>query len=74
MHPYLCKYEVNNDMSDLFIVIPRCEIFILVKGAISVCRMGIKVSRLAYGVPVGSDLEYADEVTLSRALQGRSLL
>ncbi len=36
--------------------------------------MGIKVSRLAYGVPVGSDLEYADEVTLSRALQGRSLL
>lgn len=45
MHPYLCKYEVNNDMSDLFIVIPRCEIFILVKGAISVCRRGIKVSR-----------------------------
>lgn len=36
--------------------------------------MGIKVSRLAYGVPVGSDLEYADEATLSRALQGRSLL
>ena len=36
--------------------------------------MGIKVSRLAYGVPVGSDLEYADEVTLTRALSGRSLL
>ena len=36
--------------------------------------MGIKVSRLAYGIPVGSDLEYADEVTLLRALQGRSLL
>ena len=36
--------------------------------------MGIKVSRLAYGIPVGSDLEYADDVTLSRALQGRSLL
>jgi recombination protein RecR len=36
--------------------------------------MGIKVSRLAYGIPVGSDLEYADEVTLSRALKGRSLL
>jgi recombination protein RecR len=36
--------------------------------------MGIQVSRLAYGIPVGSDLEYADEVTLSRALQGRSLL
>ena len=36
--------------------------------------MGITVSRLAYGVPVGADLEYADEVTLSRALQGRSLI
>ena len=33
--------------------------------------LGIKVSRLAYGVPVGSDLEYTDEVTLSRALSGR---
>ncbi len=32
---------------------------------------GIKVTRLAYGVPVGADLEYADEVTLSRALEGR---
>ncbi len=31
----------------------------------------IKVTRLAYGVPVGSQLEYADEVTLSRALEGR---
>lgn len=36
--------------------------------------MGIKVTRLAYGVPVGADLEYADEVTLTRALAGRSLL
>ena len=32
---------------------------------------GIRVTRLAYGVPVGSDLEYADENTLYRALQGR---
>lgn len=31
----------------------------------------IKVSRLAYGIPVGADLEYADEVTLNRALEGR---
>ena len=36
--------------------------------------MGITVSRLAYCVPVGADLEYADEVTLSRALEGRSLI
>lgn len=34
--------------------------------------MGVKVTRLAYGIPVGGDLEYADEVTLSRALEGRN--
>lgn len=34
--------------------------------------MGIKVTRLAYGIPVGGDLEYADEYTLSRALEGRN--
>lgn len=33
--------------------------------------MGINVTRLAYGVPVGADLEYADEVTLAKALEGR---
>lgn len=33
---------------------------------------GIKISRIAYGVPVGTSLQYADEVTLARALQGRS--
>lgn len=36
--------------------------------------MGITVSRLAYGVPVGADLEYADEVTLTKALEGRRVL
>ena len=34
----------------------------------------IKVTRLAYGIPVGGDLEYADEVTLRRSLEGRSVL
>ncbi len=33
--------------------------------------LGIAVTRLAYGVPVGGDLEYADEVTLYRAIEGR---
>lgn len=32
---------------------------------------GVRVTRLAYGVPVGADLEYADEITLYRALEGR---
>ena len=35
---------------------------------------GIKVSRIASGVPVGGDLEYIDEVTLLRALEGRTEL
>lgn len=34
--------------------------------------LGVKVTRLAYGIPVGADLEYTDEVTLFRALAGRS--
>ena len=33
--------------------------------------LGIKVTRIAHGIPVGGDLEYTDEVTLSRALEGR---
>lgn len=33
---------------------------------------GVKTSRLAYGIPVGSDLEYADEITLFKALENRS--
>ena len=33
--------------------------------------MGLLVTRIAHGVPVGSDLEYADEITLSKAMEGR---
>ncbi len=36
--------------------------------------IGVNVSRLAYGVPVGADLEYADEFTLIRAIEGRNNL
>lgn len=32
---------------------------------------GVKVSRIAYGVPVGGDLEYADQITLAKAIEGR---
>lgn len=35
---------------------------------------GIKVSRIAHGIPVGGDLDYADEITLSKALEGRRTL
>jgi recombination protein RecR len=33
--------------------------------------LGLKVTRIAHGLPVGGDLEYADEVTLAKALEGR---
>ena len=32
---------------------------------------GVKVSRIAYGIPVGMDIEYADEVTLTKSIEGR---
>ncbi len=34
--------------------------------------LGVKISRIAYGLPIGGDIEFADEVTLSKALQGRN--
>jgi recombination protein RecR len=34
--------------------------------------LGVKVTRIAMGVPVGSDLDYADEFTMHKALQGRT--
>jgi len=36
--------------------------------------LGVAVSRLAYGLPIGGDLDYADEVTLAKALEGRRTL
>lgn len=42
--------------------------------ALNLAHMGVTVSRLASGLPVGGDLEYADEITLSRALAGRQQL
>ena len=46
--------------------------------AMYLCRLlkpfGVKVTRLAYGIPVGSHLEYADDATLMRALEGRQIM
>jgi recombination protein RecR len=36
--------------------------------------LGVKVTRIAHGIPVGGDLDYADEVTLSKALEGRVVI
>ena len=35
--------------------------------------MGIKTTRIAHGLPVGGDLEYADEATLAKSLEGREI-
>ena len=40
----------------------------------SLAPSGVKVTRLAYGLPIGGDLDYADEVTLAKALEGRRSL
>lgn len=42
--------------------------------SVNLAHMGVAVSRLASGLPVGGDLEYADEITISRALEGRTRL
>lgn len=63
----------NNDIKEIIIATnPRVEgeataIYIskIVK------PLGVKVTRIAHGIPVGGDLEYTDEVTLSKALEGR---
>jgi recombination protein RecR len=34
-------------------------------------RSGLKITRIATGIPAGSDIEYADEVTMSKAMEGR---
>jgi len=39
-----------------------------------IAPLGIKVTRIARGLPFGSELEYADDVTLTRALEGRQAL
>jgi len=36
--------------------------------------LGIKTSRVAYGLPIGADMDYADEATLSKAIEGRSII
>ena len=35
--------------------------------------LGIKITRIAYGIPVGADIQYADEITLSKALEHRNI-
>jgi len=72
----ITRLQESDEVSELILATsPRVEgeatamyISRLVKPA------GIKVTRIAYGLPVGGDIEYADEVTLAKALEGRNEL
>ena len=63
----------NNDIKEIIIATnPRVEGEATAIYLSKIIKpLGIKVTRIAHGVPVGGDLEYTDEVTLSRALEGR---
>ncbi len=63
----------NNDVQEIILALPPS-----VEGEATslyltklIKPFGIKVSRIAFGLPVGADLEYADEITLARAIEGR---
>ena len=45
-----------------------------IKLRLAYLQLGIRTSRFAIGLPVGSEVEYADEITLARAIEGRSEL
>ena len=63
----------NNDIKEIIIATnPRVEGEATAIYLSKIIKpLGIKVTRIAHGIPVGGDLEYTDEVTLSKALEGR---
>jgi len=66
----------NRDKSTICVIEQPKDIMTIEKvrefnGVYHVLPFGVKVTRIAHGIPVGGDLEYADEVTLSKALEGR---
>ena len=63
----------NNDIKEIIIATnPRVEGEATANYISKIIKpLGIKVTRIAHGIPVGGDLEYTDEVTLSKALEGR---
>lgn len=63
----------NNDVKEIIIATnPRVEGEATAIYLSKIIKpLGIKVTRIAHGIPVGGDLEYTDEITLSKALEGR---
>ena len=70
---YLNEVAKDNDIKEIIIATnPRVEGEATAIYLSKIIKpLGIKVTRIAHGIPVGGDLEYTDEVTLSKALEGR---
>ena len=68
-----CKAVYNNDLKEIIVATnPNIEGEATAMYISKILKpFGVKVTRIAHGIPVGGDLEYADEVTLSKALEGR---
>jgi len=71
--------RVKNDAAEEIIIATNASVegestALFIQRHIQEARLNVKVSRLARGIPVGVDLEYADQITLSHALEGRRVL
>ena len=76
--PELLK-RIRDDAAEEIIIATNASVegestALFIQRHIQEARLNIKVSRLARGIPVGVDLEYADQITLSHALEGRRVL
>ncbi len=76
--PELLK-RIRDDAAEEIIIATNASVegestALFIQRHIQEARLNVKVSRLARGIPVGVDLEYADQITLSHALEGRRVL
>ena len=76
--PELLK-RIRDDVAEEMIIATNASVegestALFIQRHIQEARLNVKVSRLARGIPVGVDLEYADQITLSHALEGRRVL
>ena len=61
----------NEEVQEVILALSPCLLYTSDALTKLIKPFGIKISRIAFGLPVGADLEYADEVTLARAIEGR---
>ncbi len=76
--PELLK-RIRNDAAEEIIIATNASVegestALFIQRHIQEAHLNVKISRLARGIPVGVDLEYADQITLSHALEGRRVL